>query len=71
MERILELSRGRKAECERWMGDGLEWDTELVCQCAYYPRWGVFGKPSPCLYCSFESPNPKCRRAHILVDTRI
>jgi len=46
-------------------------DELLLQQCAYYPRPSTFGKPSPCIYCTFDFPNDNCRRAHILTDTRI
>jgi hypothetical protein len=50
---------------------GHKFDEELLHQCAYYPRPASFGGESPCTRCSFDNPNRKCKRAHILNDTRI
>lgn len=38
-------------------------DVTLLFNCAYYPRGG-------CQDCSFDAPNGRCKRSHILIDTQ-
>lgn len=66
---MFELSYRRKIEILR-IFDG-NFDEQLLRECAYYPKAGAFGKPSPCLNCKFDIPNKECERSHILEDTRL
>lgn len=66
---VLQISARRKRELLRYL-DG-HFDDELLVQCAYYPRPPAFGQPSPCVKCKFDTPNPSCPYAHILLDTRL
>ena len=55
-------------------------DERLERECAYYPlfKFVPIQDPEPhvvrvfvCKKCTWEHPNQKCPRAHILIDTRI
>ncbi len=66
---MIDLSWRRKRNIIENLGSVSQVDEELLQQCAYYPRPPAFSKPSPCLSCSFTSPNPRCKRGHILTLT--
>jgi hypothetical protein len=61
---VLDLSWNRKLEVIRC---GYPIKEELMFQCAYYPRVrSMLTGSSVCMSCSFESPNKKCKRSHLL-----
>ena len=68
MRPVIDLSWRRKREII-WLGQH-SIDEKLLHECAYYPRPKAFSNnESPCVRCSFEKPNEKCKYAHILTLT--
>ncbi len=66
---ILDLNSDNHKFIVKHIGERI--DNQLVIQCAYYPRPGAFGKPSPCLQCSFDKPFRQCKKSSILLKTRV
>jgi hypothetical protein len=64
MKPVIQLSPLMQQAVRSWHQNGHHLDVTLLNECAYYPRQG-------CDQCTFNNPNPHCKRAHILVDTRI
>ena len=63
--KVIQLNQSRKLET-LWLGSH-EIDTELLFECAYYPRPPSFGtRESSCTKCSFIRPLETCKYAHIL-----
>jgi len=61
---IVDLSLSMQQRVDEWRRTGHKLDLQLLFNCSYYPRGG-------CQDCSFDAPNPKCKWAHLLIDTRI
>ena len=61
---IIDLSPAMQERMREYQRMGHKIDETLLYECAYYPRGG-------CQNCTFDSPNDRCKWAHILIDTRI
>lgn len=61
---VIDISKRMQVRLSEWYRLGNKLDVKLLFECAYYPRGG-------CNDCSWDYPNGNCKRAHILIDTRI